>query len=418
MSFTLNATQFAAVQKVHPELVYPFVPNTDNAADSVFFSNSGVAGLKPDASFFSPDFRNPRSLNYTVGVERELSKSMSVALDFVHSNTVHLERIRDTNWFPPVIGNDTGSPPQQRPIFNTASRPNPNFGKLLSQESSARSNYNGLTLSINRRLSRRLQFQINGTVAWNHDNDSNERNFAGITYQDAFNLQQEYSWSRDDIRRRLVASAVYDLPLGFQISGIMTWRTGLPFSAFTNSDSNKDGNFTDRPIINGVLLARNSFRQPNFWNTDMRITKSFRIAERHKVEIERRPVQRVQSRESLLPGVHQRVDDHRQGIDLGNGSDAAFNVCHLSSAGRKPEHRGSERQFADSDPVFRAVHILVRRGQRPRSARKCSRVSKNQICMPQRRTVRFSMVLKIRFSTARPNRITVSNPAKTSAIKS
>ena len=285
VSFTLNATQFAAVQKVHPELVYPFVPNTNNAADSTFFSNSGVAGLKPDASFFSPDFRNPRSLNYTVGVERELNKSMSVALDFVHSNTVHLERIRDTNWFPPVVGNDNSSPPQQRPIFNTASRPNPNFGKLLSQESSARSNYNGLTLSINRRLSRRLQFQINGTVAWNHDNDSNERNFAGITYQDAFNLQQEYSWSRDDIRRRLVASTVYDLPLGFQISGIMTWRTGLPFSAFTNTDSNKDGNFTDRPIINGVLLARNSFRQPNFWNTDMRITKSIRIAERHKVEI-------------------------------------------------------------------------------------------------------------------------------------
>ena len=214
VSFTLNATQFAAVQKVHPELVYPFVPNTDNAADSVFFSNSGVAGLKPDASFFSPDFRNPRSLNYTVGVERELNRSMSVALDFVHSNTVHLERIRDTNWFPPVVGNDTSSPPQQRPIFNTASRPNPNFGKLLSQESSARSNYNGLTLSINRRLSRRLQFQINGTLAWNHDNDSNERNFAGITYQDAFNLQQEYSWSRDDIRRRLIASAVYDLPFG------------------------------------------------------------------------------------------------------------------------------------------------------------------------------------------------------------
>ena len=29
VSFTLNATQFAAVQKVHPELVYPFVPNTE-----------------------------------------------------------------------------------------------------------------------------------------------------------------------------------------------------------------------------------------------------------------------------------------------------------------------------------------------------------------------------------------------------
>ena len=285
VSFTLNATQIAAVQKVHPEFVYPFVPNTNNAADSVFFSNSGVAGLKPDASFFAPDFRNPRSVNYTLGLERELTHAMSVSLDFVHSNTVHLERIRDTNLFQPVVGNDTGVPPQQRPIFNTASRPNANFGKLLSKESSARSNYDGLTLAFTQRLSRRLQFQINGTLSWNHDDDSNERNFSGITYQDAFNFQQEYSWSRDDIRRRLIASALYDLPLGFQISGIMTWRTGLPFSAYTNSDSNKDGNFTDRPIINGALLERNSFRQPNFWNTDLRITKTFRIAETHQVEL-------------------------------------------------------------------------------------------------------------------------------------
>ena len=258
VSFTLSASQIAAVQKVHPEFVYPFVPNTDNAADSVYFSNSGVAGLKPDASFFAPDFRNPRSFNWTLGVERQLTSAMSVAFDYVHVNTVHLERIRDANFFPPVVGADNSAPPQQRRIFNTSSRPNPNFGRLLSQESSARSNYDGLTLSFNQRFSHHLQFLVNGTLSWNRDDDSNERNFAGITYQDAFDFQQEYSWSRDDIRRRLIASAIYDLPLGFQMSGIMTWRSGLPFTAFTNTDSNRDGNFTDRPIIGGVLLPRNS----------------------------------------------------------------------------------------------------------------------------------------------------------------
>ncbi len=285
VSFTLNASQIAAVQKVHPEFVYPFVPNTNNAADSVFFSQSGVAGLKPDASFFAPDFRNPRSFNWTLGVERQLASSLSVGLDYVHVNTVHLERIRDTNFFPPVVGPDNSVPPQQRRIFNTASRPNPNFGRLLSQESSARSNYDGLTLSFNKRFSHHLQFLVNGTLSWNRDDDSNERNFAGITYQDAFDLQQEYSWSRDDIRRRLVASAIYELPFGFRMSGIMTWRSGLPFTAYTNTDSNRDGNFTDRPIVGGVLLPRNSFRQPNFWNTDLRVSKDIKITEGHRVEL-------------------------------------------------------------------------------------------------------------------------------------
>ncbi len=285
VSFTLSAAQIAAVQKVHPEFVYPFAPNTNNAADSVFFSNSGVAGLKPDASFFSSDFRNPRSLNFTAGLERQLTDSMSVALDWVHSNTVHLERIRDANFFAPVIGNDNSTPPQKRPLFSTASRPNPNYGRLLSQESSARSNYDALTLALNQRMARRLQFLVNATLAYNRDDDSNERNFSGITYQDAFNLDQEYSWSRDDIRRRLVATALYELPVGFQLSGIMTWRSGLPFSAFTNTDSNRDGNFTDRPIVGGFLLPRNSFRQPNLWNTDLRVSKDFRFTERHRAEL-------------------------------------------------------------------------------------------------------------------------------------
>lgn len=285
VSFTLSAAQIAAVQKVHPEFVYPFVPASANAADSVFFSNSGVAGLKPDASFFASDFRNPRSFNYTLGLERQLTGSLTAALDYVHVNTAHLERIRDVNLAPPVMGPDTSSPAQQRPMFNTSARPNPSYGKLLSQQSTARSNYDGLTLSFNKRASKRLQFNLNGTLAWNHDDDSNERNYSGITYQDAYNLQQEYSWSRIDIRRKLVGSALYQLPAGFQLSAIMTWRTGAPFSAYTNSDSNKDGNYTDRPIINGVLMPRNSFRQPNFWVTDMRISKNIRIKETHRVDL-------------------------------------------------------------------------------------------------------------------------------------
>ncbi|HTD43865.1 MAG TPA: carboxypeptidase regulatory-like domain-containing protein [Bryobacteraceae bacterium] len=284
VSFQLSPAQIAAVQTVHPEFVYPFVPPSANAADSTYFSGAGITGLKPDASFFAPDFANPHSLNFNVGLERQVTGSMSIAIDWVHSNTVHLERIRDINFFSPVVGADNSTPPQQRPLFKASLRPNPNYGRLLSQESTARSNYDGLTLLINKRMSRRLQFQVNGTLAWSYDNDSNERNFSGVTYQDAFCLDCEYTYSRDDIRRRMGASGIYQLPFGFQISGLMTWRTGLPFTAFTGVDSNTDGNFTDRPYINGVSLPRNSFRQPNYWSTDLRVSKEFRVTERQRVE--------------------------------------------------------------------------------------------------------------------------------------
>jgi outer membrane receptor protein involved in Fe transport len=282
-SFTLNSAQILQVQAVHPEFVFPFVPDSSSAANASFFTAAGIKGLKPDASFFSPDFRNPRSFNVNAGIEHLLTPNLAVSLDWVHANTVHLERIRDANLFPPKLAADNSKPPQLRPIFDVTTRPNPNFNILRSQESSARSNYDGITLSLNKRYARRLQFLTSYTLSYNRDDDSNERNFAGITYEDAFDLKPEYRWSRNDIRHRGVFSGVYDLPRGMQVAGILNWRTGVPFTAFTGVDSNKDSQFTDRPIINGVPLLRDSFRQPNVFNTDMRVSKRWRFTERQSL---------------------------------------------------------------------------------------------------------------------------------------
>jgi outer membrane receptor for ferrienterochelin and colicin len=285
LSFTLNSTQIRQAQTAHPEFVFPFVPDSSKASNASFFTAAGISGLKPDASFFSPDYRNPRSLNITGGIEHLLSNNLAIGLDWVHSNTVYLERIRDINLFPPVLGLDNSNPAQMRPLYNVSVRPDPNFNILRSQQSSARSNYDGLTLSVNKRFATRYQFLTSYTLAYNRDSDSNERNFSGITYTDAYNLRQEYDWSRNDMRHRWVFSGSYDLPFGFQISGILTYRTGLPFSPFTGVDSNRDSQFTDRPIINGAMLRRNSFRQLAHFQTDLRIAKSFAVRERHNVSV-------------------------------------------------------------------------------------------------------------------------------------
>ncbi|MSO23481.1 MAG: hypothetical protein EXQ58_09570, partial [Acidobacteria bacterium] len=188
--------------------------------------------------------------------------NLTVSLDYVHNNTAYLERIRDVNLPAPVYQLDNSNPPVVRPRFNTANRPNTNFAILRSQESTARSNYDALTFSVKRRYARKLQLHTNYTLAYNRNNDSNERNFAGIAYENAFNLSDEYRWGRNDIRHRWVVSGLYDLPLGFQVGTIGEWRTGSPFSAFTNVDSNGDGQFTDKPIVGGIPLLRSAFRQP------------------------------------------------------------------------------------------------------------------------------------------------------------
>jgi hypothetical protein len=283
VSFTLNGAQIAQAQSVHPEFVYPFVPNSDKASNASYFTAANISGLKPDASFFSPDFKNPRAFNYNVGIERLLMTDLAFSIDWVHANAVYLERIRDANLFPPTVGADNSVPPVQRRIYNTSVRPNTNFNILRSQESSARSNYDGVTITLNKRYSRRFQAQTSYTLAYNRDHDSNERNFAGINYEDAYNLQQEYRWSRNDIRHRWALSGVFDLPGGFTAAPLITWRTGLPFTAFTGTDSNRDSQFTDRPIIGGIPFLRNSYRQPNEWRPDLRVTKTFKFSDRHQL---------------------------------------------------------------------------------------------------------------------------------------
>ncbi|HEY4575709.1 MAG TPA: hypothetical protein VIJ26_17150, partial [Thermoanaerobaculia bacterium] len=44
-------------------------------------------------------------------------------------------------------------------------------------------------------------------------------------------------------------------------------------------DVNNDGNNTDRPTVNGDHFDRNSFRQPDFYELDLRLSKGFKIWE-------------------------------------------------------------------------------------------------------------------------------------------
>jgi hypothetical protein len=258
------------------------VPDTSDPRAASYFTSLGIS-VKPDASFFAPNFDNPSSLQYGVSVERQLTGSLVGNISYIHSHTVHLERIRDVNLFPPTLEPDNSTPPVLRPRFNILDRPNPAYGVVRQQESSARSNYDALVVGLDRRFAK-LQFRASYTLSYNRDDDSNERNYLGITYENAYDLNSEYGWSRNDVRHRGVLSGVWDLPWGLQASSTLEWLTGTPFSAFTGVDSNGDGQLTDRPIIAGVPLLRNSFRQPNDFQHDLRIAKTFRFARENSLE--------------------------------------------------------------------------------------------------------------------------------------
>jgi hypothetical protein len=164
-----------------------------------------------------------------------------------------------------------------QPRYSTT-RPNPYYGRVSTYTTDARSRYEAVTFNFQHRFSKDLVFYLGATWSEDKDNDSNERNFAGAQAEDLHNIEGSYNWSNRDQRWRIGANAAWNTPWwGILLSGSYRFTTGSPYTATTGSDENRDGFFNDRPTIGGVHFSRNQFRQPDFYQLDFRLAKTFNI---------------------------------------------------------------------------------------------------------------------------------------------
>ena len=106
-------------------------------------------------------------------------------------------------------------------------------------------------------------------------------------------------------------------PLGFQIGTIGEWRTGSPFSAFTNTDSNGDGQFTDKPIIGGDPSIAERVPQLKCFQPERQGEPEFQDSGGTSSSAYLRDVQCLEHRESLIRGKHERKHHHRSGLTMG-----------------------------------------------------------------------------------------------------
>lgn len=247
------------------------------------FNPSGVAPIdfsrltniaKPGVFAIDPNFDNPYTDRVTLGAEREVFARTSLALDFTYAESKQLERLTDINRVYDGTLSANGLP------HYSSVTPNPYYARITTLKSDARSKYIGLTATLNRRFSDNFSYYAAVTWSEDKDNDSNERNFSGIQPEDFNNLDLNYGYSNRDQRWKGVLNSVWQSPWwGLGLSGSFRYSTGSPYTALTGTDTNGDTNFTDRPTVNGVHFARNSFRQPDFYELDLRLSKGVKIWE-------------------------------------------------------------------------------------------------------------------------------------------
>ena len=134
------------------------------------------------------------------------------------------------------------------------------------------SNYHSLTIEVNKRFSKGLQFLASFTGGKLLDDVSQPVTFQGAagTKQDAYNRKGDKSVSAQDVSRRLVVSGNYELPFGrgrtvlnsiskpldfivggWQVNGIFTGQTGTPV-AITGGGNNGINAPGNRPNNNGT----------------------------------------------------------------------------------------------------------------------------------------------------------------------
>lgn len=310
-NFGLNALPILSVGQVQQ-----INQNIATACGQTFNSLNGLQLVVADAKVT----KNPSSMQFGASVEREVTHGLTFGVNFDYVNTINLNFNRDYDLpIPQVRANDKSQRPffgivstsaafqlsQNRPITQLG-----NTGYVQVRDSGARSLYRGIT--FRGQLRRKWgQFDAFYTYSKNYDSDSTERNATFASYDNAFNLQPEYSFSALDRRHQFVFNSVINAPFGFEIATTGRFLSAPPFevsvssivapagsgltaaqyaalvtlSGSTTGDLNQDaGNFNDRPYTSpGVSSLRNSYRNKPFKNVDLRIQRNFRFGEKYEL---------------------------------------------------------------------------------------------------------------------------------------
>ncbi len=229
----------------------------------------------------APNFKNPYTDRITAGWDQEIVKDTAINVDFTYAKTYQLERLTDLNL--QYAYNPDGtlklSPINGQPMFTGTSpsaRPDHYYSNIREYVSDAQSKYTAVVVTLHRRFTERLFGFAAVTWSQDFDNDSNERNYSGPTAEDQYDLNKNWGYSVRDQRWKIGLNGVWNTPWwGVSFSGVYYYNTGSPFTPTTTTDANKDGNYTDRPTINGVHLARDSYRYPDSSGINLRLQKAF-----------------------------------------------------------------------------------------------------------------------------------------------
>jgi len=246
-------------------------------------------GLNFDLLPFYPDkFINPQSQVVSIGAEREFYKGFFVASDYVHQHWGDIARTVDLNAPSPF---DRTAPGQVRTVAAAnATRPilpvNGGIRQVNVLMNLGNADYDGLQTQISYRGNRRLYGSFSYTLS--KATNTTEPDGNGVNPNDS-NIarlgETERGPSIVDQRHRAVLLFSYNLPLNFTIGTLSQFASARPFSATTGIDNNGDGLNNDRPVINGQVIGKSTFRGTPTSDVGFFVEDRIKLTERMNLQL-------------------------------------------------------------------------------------------------------------------------------------
>jgi hypothetical protein len=235
-----------------------------------------TGGAAAAGNLIGSDYKTPYSIHITGGVQHSFNQHWLLSADYTHEQGNHGYRAfpysGGTNLFTPLISSaDTADQQSVVPNVNVF-------------ESDNRSSFNALMLHLQgnmRRFNLVANYTFSKAQTWGCLLGELFDYVDGVcTLQTGPQAGQlnafgpgDYGPSGEDVRHRFVLAGTLHLPGGFEVSTVAQFESARPIT-ITNGDN------TARIFVNGVYTSLDEFRGTPYLQTDLRVTRPFKIGER------------------------------------------------------------------------------------------------------------------------------------------
>jgi len=230
---------------------------------------------------FTKNHKQPYGIQNSLSLEFEPAKDTVLNISYLRTHGVHLGSFYNINQAPngcsPPLHDSKGDVGCKEQ-FKAAS---PNF-VFFEADSRWYSEFDGLLVNLNRRVTHRVGFGISYT--WSKSLDDGPNPSFVLIPQDTFDFRGEKALSADHAAHRFVGNATFEGPThrnavlnNWQLSTIVSLESPHYFTKFAGLDTNGDG-FTANDRVG--IEPRNTFKGDSYQSVDLRVSRNFKLTER------------------------------------------------------------------------------------------------------------------------------------------